>query len=264
MTSNSQAEPHMNLLDTQGADVQRTHALLRALSSKWLTRYFPGFALLAMYVALFYVFTVVPNEVTMGAVHRIFYFHVSSAFSSYLALAALLGGSAAFLVTREMEWDSLAEAGGAVALMFASIVLASGMIWGHSAWNAWWRWEPRLVSFLVLWLILLGYTVFRAVSAPSEATARLSAVLGIIAAVNVPIVIYSIELLEQTQQLHPKVVSNQGLRDIRFRIGFGLATLALLALTVWLVAVRSRLAILKRAILEAEAGREDSYSSIGV
>ena len=112
------------------------------------------------------------------------------------------------------------------------------MIWGHSAWNVWWRWEPRLVSFLVLWFLLLSYAVFRPFIEDELLRRRLSAVLGIIVAVNVPLVVYSIKILTADQQLHPEVVANRGLRDSSFVYALLLANVAFLSLSAWFTTLR--------------------------
>lgn len=209
-------------------------------------------AILGVFYSLYYVFMVVPNERVMGAVQRIFYFHVGSAMSCYVMIAVLLAGSISYLATKRTFWDQLAEAGGVTALLFCTIVLLSGMIWGHSAWNVWWRWEPRLVSFLVLWLILLGYVILRGVLKDDERLPSFASVLGILAAVNVPIVIFSIRLLAPTEQLHPEVVANQGLKDPRFVYALIMSNLSAIAMSLFLLLQRLRLAVLTSRMRELE------------
>lgn len=190
------------------------------------------------------VFLIVPNERLMGAVQRIFYFHVGAATACYVAIAVLACGSLYFLATRSRLADILASASGEVAFLFCSMVLASGMIWGHSAWNTWFSWEPRLVSFLILWLVLLAYNILRNFSKP-EQTATHAAVIGIIGAINVPIVIYSIKLLPGISQLHPQVVERQGLRDPLFVSAMFYCLAGLVVLQFLLIALRVRVGILE-------------------
>ncbi|MCB0322661.1 MAG: cytochrome c biogenesis protein CcsA [Bdellovibrionales bacterium] len=206
--------------------------------------------------AMVLVFLVVPDERVMGAVYRIFYFHVGSALTAYLHIALLLIASIFFLATRKPEWDLLGEASASVGLLFCSIVLVSGMIWGHSAWNVWWRWEPRLVSFLVLWLILFSYTSLRAFSAGDTRQSNFAAVLGILAAVNVPIVMFSVKLLEHSEQLHPQVVAQQGLRDESYVYTLVAATLALMVFSLWLLAVKTSALLLRRQVESCIADRQ--------
>lgn len=206
----------------------------------------------SMMVALYYVFNIVPDEQVMGAVQRIFYFHVGSALSAYIFLFLLFVASAAVLTTRSSWWDTLAYAVGEIAFALCSIVLATGMIWGHSAWNTWWRWEPQLVSFLVLWLVLFSYLVLRRVLAGDPRAGVLSAVVGIVAAINVPIVVFSVKLLVSSETLHPNGVVSQGLRDSRFVVGLLLATVAVMSLSFWILKIKTALLTSERKVLDLE------------
>jgi len=199
-------------------------------------------AIIAVGVANWFVFMVVPNERVMGAVQRVFYFHVASAFACYGAFAAVFFASCVYLASRSVKADQICRAAGEVGFVFCTIVLATGMIWGHSAWNTWFRWEePRLVSFLVLWLIFLSFTILRNFGDPSKSAAH-GAILGILGAVSVPLVIFSIKLLPQSARLHPEVVEHGGLRDPSYWQAFGLSIGALLLLTGLLIWIRYRIA----------------------
>jgi heme exporter protein C len=212
---------------------------------------FAAMTFVVVLYTLYYVFMVVPNERIMGAVQRIFYFHVGAAISCYLMIAVLFIGSVCYLTLKKGFWDRLAEAGGEVALLLCTIVLLSGMIWAKSAWNVWWRWEPRLVSFLILWLILIGYNLLRMLLKSEEKLPSFSAVLGIIAAVNVPIVIFSIRLLAPQEQLHPEVVANQGLKDPRFTSALLLGNLSFCLLSLYFLLLRVRQAVLQQRVESA-------------
>jgi len=188
----------------------------------------------------------------MGAVQRIFYFHVATAMNSYLMIGALLFCSAFYLVTKNDLWDMLAASAAEISFVLCSIVLATGMIWGHSAWNTWWRWEPRLVSFLVLWFILFSYVIFRGASKSLYERGTYSAIIGIVSALNVPIVMFSIKLLDHREQLHPEVVAEQGLGDVRFVYTFIAATVAVLFFSLWLFVIRARQQLLDWHIAKHE------------
>ncbi len=196
------------------------------------------------------VFMVVPNERVMGPVQRIFYFHVGSVMAAYAMIAVLFTGSCFYLVTKKLEWDMLAEASASVGYVFSSVVLASGMIWGHSAWNTWWNWEPRLVSFLLLWLVLFSYIILRSFSEGHVRQRNFAAVLGIIASAYVPIVIVSIKFLDRTQQLHPQVAAEQGLRDMRFVYTLILAIMSLVLFSLWLLLLKVSNLVLRRELRE--------------
>ncbi len=211
-------------------------------------RLIPSASLLLCLLSIFFVFVIAPNEQVMGAVQRIFYFHVGAAMSSYLMIGLLFLSSLFYLVSGKKEWGLLGRGSAKIGFVLCSIVLASGMIWGHSAWNTWWRWEPRLVSFLILWLLLLSSFLLHAFAKHHEREAQYSAVLGILIAINVPIVVFSIKFLDHTQQLHPEVVANQGLVDIRFVYGLLLSTVSLMIFSLWLLTIELTGLLLEKKI----------------
>lgn len=196
--------------------------------------------LLLVGVAQYFIFMVVPNEQVMGAVQRVFYFHVASAMACYAAFALVFVASLMYLTTRQKGADLLCVAAGEVGFVLCTIVLITGMIWGHSAWNTWFRWEePRLVTFLVLWLIFLSFTILRNFGDPTK-TAVHGSILGILGSVSVPLVYLSIKLLPQSARLHPEVIEHGGLRDPSYWQAFVISVLAMMSLCGLLVWLRYR------------------------
>lgn len=204
-------------------------------------------AYLSISYSLYFTFMVVPSEKTMGAVQRIFYFHVGSAFTCYVAFLIVLICSLLYLGTRSIKADHLMAAAGEVGFVMCSVCLASGMIWGYTAWGTAFRLEPRLVATLVLWLIFLSFNILRAFGDPQKVRAH-SAVLGILGAVTIPVVVFSIELLPQFAQLHPKVIEHGGLKSPLFSRGLLIASVALMMLMALLVAVRYRVSKIEWAL----------------
>lgn len=198
-------------------------------------------------VSLYLVFMWVPNEREMGAVQRIFYFHVGSAFATYSAIAVSLVASLIYLGTKSRKADAVNEAAAEVALVFCSLTLLTGMIWARPIWNTWFRGEPRLVSFLVLWMILFSMNLLRRFG-ERERIASQCAVLSIVSALTVPVVVFSIRLLPQVAQLHPQVVENRGLRDPRFVTAFWFVNAAVLGLQAYLIWIRTRIGMLERTL----------------
>lgn len=209
----------------------------------------PFTVVLFVVIANFLTFLVVPNELVMGAVQRLFYFHVGAAMATYALVGLLFVASIFYLSGQKREWDVIGSSSAVVGLLFASIVLVTGSIWGHSAWNTWWRWEPRLVSFLVLWLLLLSYSLLRSFTADDERQGNFSAVLGILCAVNVPIVMFSVNFLDHSQQLHPQVVANRGLEDVRLIYTLIISNIAVILLGVWLLMLKVKNLLLKHELL---------------
>ena len=155
-----------------------------------------------LYMGLLYA----PTEKTMGAVQRIFYFHLPLAWNSFLAFLIVFIGSVIYLVKRSMKWDIVAGAAAEIGVLFSTLVLITGSIWARRAWNAWWVWEPRLTTMLVMWLIYLGYLMARGAIEGDERRARVSAVMGIVGFLNVPIVFMSIHWW---RTMHPVLINKE-------------------------------------------------------
>jgi heme exporter protein C len=204
-------------------------------------------ALAAIIVAAanYLIFMVVPNERVMGAIQRIFYFHVPSAVGCYLAVAVLLIAALAYLAVRNDAFDAVGEAAGEVGFLFCTITLASGMIWAHVAWNTWFRFEPRLASFLLLWLLFLGYMLLRRFGDRERMGAH-AAVLAVLMAVSVPVVVYSINLLPASAQLHPKIIAERGLQHPAYVWALCVSMLGVAALVTALIALRARIGMEER------------------
>ena len=157
----------------------------------------------AMLAALGAIFLWVPTEKEMGVVQRIFYFHVPAAMSSFLAFFLVFVGSVQYLRTRDDKWDRLAFCAAELGVLFALIVLITGPLWAKPVWGVYWRWEPRLTSMLITFTIYVGYLMVRQYGAHAASVQRISAVLGILAFANVPLVYYAVDLWAADQQLHP-------------------------------------------------------------
>lgn len=191
-----------------------------------------------------------PNERTMGPVQRILYFHAPSATTAYLCAFILLVAGIGYLSRRHRLWDAFGVAAAEVGLLFSSIVLATGMIWGRFAWNTWFRFEPRLVTFLLLWFIFVALCIVNRFAEP-EFRPRITAVLGVLAALTVPFVMAAIELFPGVAQLHPQVVSEGGLRAPEMRLAFATGMIVVPLLGALLLVTRARLADLEYRINEA-------------
>lgn len=139
---------------------------------------------------------VAPNDAMQGEIFRIIYYHVPSASIAFLFFAISLIGSIGFLAFRHnyperaQMADAWALAGAEVGVVFCTVVLTTGPIWGRRAWGIWWTWDARLTTTLVLWLIYVSYLLLRRFAAGPQVQ-TLAAVLGIFGALDVPIVYMS-------------------------------------------------------------------------
>lgn len=159
-------------------------------------------------VGIFMAFVYAPTDSVQGDAQRIFYIHVPMAWLAYLAMGVVLIGSVGYMWKRSERMDRLARSSAELGFLFTTLVLITGSLWGRPIWNTWWQWEARLTTTLVLWFIFIGYFMVRAYAGDRERGARYAAVLGIIGAIDVPIIHQSVTWW---RTLHPQpIVLNSG------------------------------------------------------
>jgi heme exporter protein C len=155
-----------------------------------------------------------PVDAMQGEIYRVIFYHVPSAMVAFLFFAVSLLGSIGYLAFRRgsPEWaqrsDAWALAGAEVGVVFCTVVLITGPIWGRRAWGMWWTWDARLTTTLVLWLIYVSYLLLRRFAAGPQMQ-TLAAVLGIFGALDVPIV-YMSNRWWRTQHPAPVFGGEQG------------------------------------------------------
>ncbi|MCL4197158.1 MAG: cytochrome c biogenesis protein CcsA [Phycisphaerales bacterium] len=173
-----------------------------SLSTTIVRLYWLATLLLFAAVAWMLVFWT-PREASMGDVQKIFYIHLPAAIHTFVACFVVFVGSVMYLLQRRLWWDDVASAAAKVSVLLASLVLLTGMVWGRSAWGHWWTWSPRLTFSLILWLLYVVYLVIRPSIESSQKRALISAVYGVIAFLDVPLVYLSTKLLPD---IHPKEI----------------------------------------------------------
>jgi heme exporter protein C len=137
-----------------------------------------------------------PPDETQGDLVRLLYLHPALAWVAlYLAfgLAALASALYLWPRTRAERWDLLAASTVEVGVVFLTLTLATGMLWGRPAWGVWWTWDARLTSTALLEIMFIGYLALRRVPADPHTRARRCAVLALLACLDVPIVHYSVQ-----------------------------------------------------------------------
>lgn len=157
----------------------------------------------ALLASLTMVFFYVPTETEMGIVQRILYVHVPSAWVAFLAFGIVALCSAGYLWLRDERLDAVSVAAAELGLVFTTIVLLTGPLWGRLAWGAWWVWEPRLTLTLLLWFIYVGYFMLRGATENPHRGKRFAAVLGVVGAVDIPLIHLSVQWFRSQ---HPKPV----------------------------------------------------------
>ena len=133
-----------------------------------------------------------PPDDTQGDLVRIMYVHVPAAWLAYLAFFVTFIGSVAYLITRHLRWDRIAAASAEIGVYFTGLAIALGMIWAKPTWGVWWTWDARLTLTAIMFFVYLGYLALRRTTDDPVARANRSAVLGIVGAVQIPLVHFSV------------------------------------------------------------------------
>lgn len=218
-------------------------------------------ALILVFLALRAVFAAPQAQVEAGAMaQKIFYFHVSSAWTAFLAFLIAAGFGFAHLISESDPSASPAARpwGGAqsraaacyaaieVGFVFCTIVLVTGPIWAKPVWGVWWRWEPRLTTFLILWATYASCLLLRASIDRPPVRDRAVSVYSILAAVEIPIVYASVHFWKPEAQFHPPTI--QLAKEFLKPLWISMSAVTLLFLLLWML--RTKICLLEDGMVE--------------
>jgi len=228
----------------------------RAATDVWIWL-LNGATLVGVLVSLWLALWWTPKEAVEGDVFRIFYVHVPLAWNMYVAFFVVFAASVLYLWRREQVWDRIARVSAEVGLLFTTLVLITGSIWGRPVWGVWWTWDARLTTTLVLWFMYLAYLLLRSYSSEGGQAPRYAAVLGIVAFVDVPIVQFSVTwwrtLHPQSDILAPGHLAGSMLAGMFVSlVSFSLLGLALFVQRYRIESMRDEARTLRQRLDEAE------------
>ena len=215
------------------------------------------FVVAALAVAATFVRAILytPIEAAQGPAQKILYVHATAAFVGLdLGFGLVAVASALYLWLKDEKLDRVAESAAEVGLVFTTVVLVTGPLWGKPVWGTWWTWDARLTLTLFLWFVGLGYVILRGAVEDPGMRARFSAVLGILAALLVPFIHLSVYLF---RTLHPMpIVLKPSAPSMprEMTITFVMAFLTFTLLFVAFLRARYRIAVRRDALLAREEG----------
>ncbi len=181
---------------------------------------------------------------------KIFYFHVPVAEASFLVFGVAAFYSIRFLMRRRKEFDTKARLAMETAIVFVTLTMITGILWTRAAWGVWWEWEPRLTTYFIMTLMMIGYFVLRNSIEDEERRATYAAAFGIIAFINAPISFFITRLIPSS---HP-VVFQSGFATsnlipfIIAQIGMLMVGYAIYAIRASEVRLEERVDVLKDAL----------------
>ncbi|MBU0684474.1 MAG: cytochrome c biogenesis protein [Candidatus Thermoplasmatota archaeon] len=199
---------------------------------------------------------------TAPVAQKIFYFHMPSAWISYVAFFTTLLASALYLKTRDQKYDRWAHSAAELGVLFATIAISTGPVWAKEEWGVYWRWnDSKLVTTFILWLVYIGYLMLRASVVDQGTKARVSAVYGIIGFITVPMSLLSARVAPLLRSSHPVVIAIKG-GGLSPEAGMtiGVALLAFTALYITMLIKRVEIAEADEELeeLKRNVGEEES------
>jgi heme exporter protein C len=166
-------------------------------------------------------FFIAPEERTMGVLQRIFYFHAATAWAGEMVFFVCFVANLLYIWKRDPKYDWLGVSCAEVGLACITVVLITGPIWAKPAWGIYWTWDARLTSTFVLWLLYISYLLLRSLIEEPDRRALLSALFGVFAFLDVPLVFFSIRWW-RTQHPAPVIMGgpNSGLDPTMSKVFF--------------------------------------------
>ena len=214
----------------------------------------PWFAALAAALAaagLYVGFIVAPTDATQGEAYRIIFLHVPAAWMSMFLYCVMAGWAAVGLALNTRLSGMMASAIAPTGAMFTFVALWSGALWGRPTWGAYWVWDARLTSELVLLFLYLGFIALKEAIPDPVRSDRAGAILALVGVVNVPIIYFSVQWWNTLHQGASVSLTRSPSMAKTMLIG-----MLLMALAAWMYSIATALARVRRIILERERDAE--------
>ncbi len=167
--------------------------LFAARTRTWVWKVLLGLGVVMFGIQAWLGLVWAPPEQAMGDVYRIIYMHVPQVWMSLAAFALNFGCAVAYLWKKSMRADALAEASAEVGLYFGTLGVTLGAIWAKPTWGVWWDWDPRLITAAIMVVIYAGYLAMRQFAASADSRATGSAVIAVLAFVDLPVLWFSVK-----------------------------------------------------------------------
>ena len=213
-------------------------------TTRWI-----GSVVIVGFVALFLLgFFAAPEDDLMQDSVRMIFVHVPAAILTYVSFVMTAIGSVMWLWKRSVWWDIVAHASAEIGVIFCGLTLVTGSIWGRPTWNTYWEWgDVRLVTTLILFVMMIGYLAVRSSGGDDAAVATRAAIVGLIAAVNLPIVNRSVEWWADRTLHQQSSITDGKLEDMTlFAMVLGIAVYG--TFFVWAMIHRFRIGWLEREL----------------
>lgn len=193
---------------------------------------FVFFQLVGWYLALIKI----GADTDQGNVYRIIFVHVPIAWCAFFwfFFGAFFGLLSLIINKKSIPFDRSSHCAMELGVLFSFLVLVTGSLWGKPTWGVWWDWDPRLTSSLVLFLMGCGYLLLRYFTPNLQSRRRVSAILAVLSALNVPIVYFSVNLWRSLHQPQTFVQNSPNAsHDITFVLFYNFIATFLLSIAIY-------------------------------
>lgn len=179
-----------------------TTATTRSSTGTAFTRWLGVITVLALALVAVFGLVFSPADVVQGESVRILYVHVGTVWVAYLAFVVTAVASAAYLWQRttSLTWDRVAGASAEIGVVYMAITLLSGSLWGRLSWGTFWVWDARVTTTAFMFITYIGYLAVRGLGGSHDQRARRSAVVALLAVVEIPLVHFSVKLWRSVHQ----------------------------------------------------------------
>lgn len=201
-----------------------------------------------------------PADAQQGESVRILYVHVGTVWVAYVAFVVTALSSAAYLWkrTRSLTWDRIAGASAEIGVLFMAVTLFTGALWGRISWGTFWVWDARVTTTAFLFITYVGYLAVRGLGGTHEQRARRSAVVALLAVLEIPLVHFSVRLWRSVHQDASVAGRGDVTLDGLMLFTLLLGVVAFSMMYVWFVLHRQR--VLMLADLVDDRGLDDALA----
>ncbi|WP_279305955.1 heme ABC transporter permease [Pokkaliibacter plantistimulans] len=215
------------------------------LSGKWLP-WLGGSAALLLTIGLVWALLFAPADYQQGNSFRIIYLHVPSAFLAQSVYLLMAIAGAIGLIWKMKVAEVVAKCAAPIGASYAFLALVTGAIWGKPTWGAWWVWDARLTSMLILLFLYLGVIALNSAIGDRQMAAKASAILAIVGVINLPIIKYSVDWWNTLHQPASFTLTEKPAMPAEMWVPLLLMVLGFYALFTWTLLTRCRTEILER------------------
>ncbi len=209
--------------------------------------WFAAIAVVLMIIGLYMSFFVAPTDYKQGEGYRIMFIHVPAAWMSMFIYVVMAFWAAVGMIWNTRLSSMMASSLAPTGAMFTFIALWTGALWGKPMWGAWWVWDARLTSELILLFLYIGYMALESAIDDPRRAARACGLLALVGVVNVPVIYYSVQWWNTLHQgATIKMGEQNSMSDIM------LWTLLVMTFACWAYTIAVALVRVRRTILERE------------